>query len=82
MNENELIAQYHFLKGRLADVTAQLEEVYVPLVQQAIEHRSEDELREIINRCPDTVINVFIMDAAFQAGILDRKKYPITFPME
>ena len=72
MSEEELIQQYYLLQGAIKDVLAQLEAIYVPQVSQAIDNKDAEALREILRRCPDTVICAFIHDAGVQSGILPR----------
>lgn len=72
MNEQELIQQYYFLQGRLKDVMSQLEGIYVPIVSKAIEENDAQAIRDVLARCPDTVICAFIYDAAIQSGVLPK----------
>jgi hypothetical protein len=61
--EENLIIEYKQAKTAYYTICKKLENFYKEKVKECIENNNERGLRSLINRCPDSVICAFILDA-------------------
>jgi hypothetical protein len=68
MTEEELIKEYFRLDNELRAITKQVEKHFGGLFMEALNSKNVDLAYKIMDRCPDFITRVFMLDAIKQYG--------------
>lgn len=66
MDEQALIDAYNFEKARMRDLENTCEKHFMPLAKEALDKEDIELAKQVMYRCPDHVVSVFIADAIRQ----------------